>query len=1481
MIVILFGLLNTPAVQQYAKDLIVEELKAKLGTELGIKKLSFYPFNTLAIDSLYLYDQSNEKVLMADKVSAGIDLFALAKGKIVITSAWLTDMEVHLSKDSTNAPLNIQYIIDAFKSKDDKPKAKLDIKLNAVNISNGRFSYNVKDRPWKASVFDANHVDVSDLNAKLTVKSILEDSLNVQVKKISLKEKSGLEISDLVFKLVSQGKKYSLRGFELDMPSSSLVFDKFELDLTPTGDSAKVQDYAVVDCRIAPSYIAPKDIAALVPALKNFKDVLNLRANIHASSGNLDLSELSIDFGEKLHLTANAEIRDAKDKDKMYLLGSVDELTVSINDIEDIVNNFSTKKVNLPHQLKRLGTVSFEGDISGYMKQLTAFGSLDTDLGIVKTDVLFGLNPRSGISSFVQGKVYTTDFELGNLLDNKDLNKISLNLAVEMEKPTHGKLKGKAEGDIHNFDFKGYTYKEITLDASYDGLRLEGQLDVDDENGLLSVNGLFDLTDKENPDLNFKAKVKNVQLDNLHIAENMKHSYISFVMDADFTGRHIDNAEGYVRIDSIDFIREDKFFQMDSLVLNITGFEDSRQLTLNSNLIKGQINGIYSILSMVGSVKQTLGHYLPALIKTSENKKYEEQINRMNFDFQVNNTESLSTILKLPVTILSPSKIIGSYDNMSNNFNLEIFAPSVKAAGMNIKSGYVSIKNPCDTIDAKINVLVIGKKDAINDIAINSRISNNLINTDISLMNTGAQRARGNFSIATLLTKDGTDPFRVDIDMLPSDLLLNNADWRMDKSHIAIQDGLIDVDNFRVYNDDGSQEIKINGKYTQKDSNDILKAELKNINLEYIFQTLAIDALQFGGAATGSLFVSSIEKKPYLNTRLNVTDFKFNGAELGNLNLFSELDDETSQVVLDGLIVSHENKRTKVDGTLDPVKQQLSINFDADSINIGFLNKYAETIFDNITGRGTGKVHLHGNFSKVTVEGKAFIEDGSFGIRFLNTRYNFTDTVYLKNDLIYFNDITMADEYNNTAQVSGKVAHDLFSNFMYLIELNANNFLVYNATPSVNPLFYGKVFGSGNGTIGGDESGVDINVRMRTEANTLVRMNFMEDVVNEYSFITYKDKSNPDTTAVSNTLPAYLRNDSGMDINMHFYVDATPDATLELLMDPAGGDILKGTGSGAMQFEWNMKSSPKLFGTYNINRGSYNFTFQRLMERRFNIVDGSNVQFRGDPFEATLDVEAIYKVNASLNDLDKDLADRVGQTTIPVNCVLNLTGPLKHPNVGLDISLPSTDSEVERQVKSILNTQDEINKQVAYLLILSKFKAPSYANPGSQTSDFAALASSTLSNQLTKIVSKIDDRWQLGTNIRYSDTELTNTEAELLLSSQLLNDRLLINGNFGYRNDINLKNEAMITDIDIEYLLNNAGTWRIKAYNHYNEKYYYLGHATQTQGVGIIYKKDFDELRDLFHRTRPRVISRDSIAPLLPDSIQKGSTLSPFIRMKK
>ena len=68
-------------------------------------------------------------------------------------------------------------------------------------------------------------------------------------------------------------------------------------------------------------------------------------------------------------------------------------------------------------------------------------------------------------------------------------------------------------------------------------------------------------------------------------------------------------------------------------------------------------------------------------------------------------------------------------------------------------------------------------------------------------------------------------------------------------------------------------------------------------------------------------------------------------------------------------------------------------------------------------------------------------------------------------------------------------------------------------------------------------------------------------------------------------------------------------------------------------------------------------------------------------------------------------------------------------------------------------------------------------------------------------------------NFRSNKGDFSDVEVDVMLSSQLLNNRLLLNGNFGYRdNTYRTSNTNFIGDFDIEYLLNNKGTFRLKAY---------------------------------------------------------------------
>lgn len=1472
-----------PYVQNYVKERIVLELKNKLQTDLGIGSLYIRPFNIIQLNDLYLKDQKDSTILIAQKVYADVEILPLLNNKLIITVSKLSDFEVNLSKDSANAPLNIQFIIDAFKPKDNKKKTKFEVQINSLNIADGRFKFDINDRPYVNDKFDPNHISVTDLNAILSLRSLETDSLNIQIKKLTLQEKSGLKINNLIVRLITQDNHLFVKGFKLELPKSLLEFEKCEIDYSSTDSTKTLIDKALFAIKTSPiSYIALKDIAAFVPSFKYFEERVLFRTEINGSLDSIRVTNLTLDYGEKMHIVAKGYVKNVRDKEKLYAQGSVDNLIVTKEGITGLLNNLSGTKKDLPSILNNINTISFHGNVSGYLKQLKADGYLGTELGSVIAKLDFGFNPDTHTKSFFKGNINTQNFQLGKLLDNKDLEDISLNMDVNITQPTYGKLKGSVDGLVQKITFKKYTYHDIKLGGTYDGLRLNGGLSVDDPNGVLSIHGLFDLSEKE-PKLNFDARLRNVRLDKLNLSSKYKESYLSLGIDANFSGKNIDDIQGYIKTDSVSFRQPDKTFTLENFIVEASGFEDTRKLSIQSDIINGEVLGAYSFTTIAESVKRSLNTYLPALISFNEKKKTKIKENNLTFDFTINNTEKASDIFQLPVTIYSTTKIIGFYNNQTERFKIETYLPSLKAAGTRIQSGYLLVENNSEAIKSTISGTFVTKKGTLNNLSADILAQDDVINIHTLFLNKEEGKLKGEFTNSIAFSKPDKKTLQTDIHFQAGELILNNTLWKIKNSHIRIIPNKISINDFVVTSDNKDQQLKIDGTFSAKDPDEQLHVHLKNIDLDYIFNTLSISALQFGGAASGDLTLSSIDGQPYANINLNVLDFAFNNTVLGDLNLYSDLDAETKKVNLKGTISNPENKLTNINGFINPITQELSINFDADEIDIAFLNKYVESLFNGVKGKGSGNVHLFGNFSDVTVEGKAYIENGGLGINFLNTSYTFTDTIYMKKDLIYFNDIAFHDEKGNTALISGKVVHNYFTNFLYYVSLLGDNFMLYNATQRHNPMFYGTVFGSGSGVIKGDERAVDINVNMQTNNNTNIFMNFMEETASEYSFIRYKTKEEAtDSIHNPNERPKLSRfkTDSGMEVNMNFYIDATPDATLELLMDPVGGDRIKASGSGALQFTWGTNKDPMLYGTYMINKGSYNFTFQKVFERKFSIQDGSYVQFRGDPFQANIDITALYRVIANLNDLDQNIAKNSGQTSVPVNCILNITGALRQPKVNLDIALPSADPEIQRQIKSLMSTEDMINRQIVYLLLLSKFYTPNYALTDQKTSDFAAVASATLSTQLSNILSQLDDRWQVGTNIRTSDTGFSNTEVELILSSRLLNDRVLFNGNFGYRDNAMTQQDAFIGDVDIEVLLNRIGTWRLKAYNHYNEKYYYVGsggsnNGVQTQGVGIMYKRDFDHLRELF--TKPKKKNTISII----DTAKNQDTLKHINQMVK
>ncbi len=382
----------------------------------------------------------------------------------------------------------------------------------------------------------------------------------------------------------------------------------------------------------------------------------------------------------------------------------------------------------------------------------------------------------------------------------------------------------------------------------------------------------------------------------------------------------------------------------------------------------------------------------------------------------------------------------------------------------------------------------------------------------------------------------------------------------------------------------------------------------------------------------------------------------------------------------------------------------------------------------------------------------------------------------------------------------------------------------------------------------------------------------------DYRFLTFTDKRKEAREALkADSVPAVLaafrkKAESANNSPSKFMIDirgtVTPSTLMTLVMDPVAGDKITTRGNGNIQVDYDSESDEmQMFGKYTLEEGNYNFSLQDLILRDFKIRRGSSISFNGDPFNAMLDITASYRVNTNLSDLDKSFStDKdLARTNVPVDAMLMVDGEMQHPDITFDIELPTLTQDVERKVKSIISTDDMMSRQIIYLLALNKFYTPEYMGTSGSGSELAAVASSTLSSQLSNMLGQLTDKFTLAPSFRSDKGDFSDIEVDLALSSRLLNNRLLLNGNFGYR-DRSTSQTTFVGDFDLEYILSNNGNLRLKAYNHFNDQNYYLRQALTTQGLGIIYRKDFD---NPFTFLRKRKKSSSASA----EPIEKNDTL--------
>ena len=1437
---------------------VAEELSDLLNTRVTIGRINIGLLNRIIIDDVLLDDQDEQEMLKVTRLSAKFDIMPFFKGKISISSVQLFGFNINLQKKTPDSPPNFKFVLDAFASNDTvKKDNSLDLRINSILIRRGRMAYHVLSEEETPGKFNAKHIHLQNIIANISLKALSKDSINLGIKRLSLDEKvSGFSLKKMSLKLVANSRQTSIDNFAIELPETSLKLDTIHLIYDSLKAFDRFTEQVRFSFRTLSSQITLKDISPFLPALSHFKEPISLDMEVKGTVNQLTCSHLEITADKRqFRLKGDVALQDLSHPQDAYVFGTLSELTATTRGVGFLVRNLSHDYNGVPPVLERLGNVSFRGEVSGYFTDIVTYGQLHTDLGGVNMDLKLSSDKSKGLFAY-SGAVKTTDYKLGKLLANEQLGEITFNLDVHGRHVTDRLPVVELKGLIASVDYSRYRYENITLDGEYKQGGFNGKVALDDPNGSIYLNGDVNVSSRI-PTFNFQAIINKLRPHDLNLTSKYPDTEFSLKLRANFTGGSVDEMIGEINVDSLEFMSPEKQYFMNNMNIRASKQNNENQLRLTSEFLTASVEGKFQYHTLPASILNIMRKYVPSLILPP--KKPIETHNNFQFDIHIYNTDILSTIFDIPLTVYTHSTLKGYFNDPLQRLRVEGYFPRLQYKNNFIESGMILCENPSDHIRARVRLTNLKKKGAVN-LSLDAQAKDDNISTTLDWGNSAAVTYSGQLAaVAKFLRTEGEKPLlKAMVEVKPTDIILNDTLWQIHPSQVVVDSGKVDVNNFYFSHQD--RYVRINGRLSDNPQ-DSVKVDLKDINMGYVFDIASIsDDVNFEGDATGTAYASGVFKKPVMNTRLFIKNFSLNQGRLGDLNIYGEWDNENRGIRLDASIKDISTTPSRVTGIIHPLKPEsgLDLNIEANELNLKFLEHYMKSIANDIKGRATGKVHFYGKFKGLNLDG-AVMTNASMNFDILNTHFAIKDTILLAPTGLTFNNIHISDMEGHSGRMNGYLHFQHFKNLNYRFEIQANNMLVMNTKESTDMPFYGTVYGTGNALLTGNAiQGLDVNVAMTTNRNSIFTyINGSVASATSNQFIKFVDKTPRRTIQDSIQIISYYEQlqqkrqeaeeEQKTDIRLNILVDATPDATMKIIMDPVAGDYISGKGTGNIRTEFYNKGDVKMFGSYQINQGVYKFSLQEVIRKDFVIKNGSTITFNGAPLDANLDIQASYTVNsASLNDLiPEESSSIIQQPNVKVNCIMNLSGILVRPTIKLGIELPNERDEVQTLVRNYISTEEQMNMQILYLLGIGKFYTEDARN-NQNSNVMSSVLSSTLSGQLNNALSQVfeTNNWNIGTNLSTGDKGWTDMEVEGILSGQLLNNRLLINGNFGYR-DNPMANTNFVGDFEAEWLINRSGDIRLKAYNETNDRYYTKTNLT-TQGVGIMYKKDFNKWSDLF-----------------------------------
>ncbi len=1451
----LFLLLRSDLVQTIAVRLTADYLSKELKTEIRIKGFTLSLRHGLVIEEIRILDQHREVLFSARELGVRPGLIRFSKRKINLNQIYIDNGVIQLLTHQGDSALNLKFIIDYFASTDTvtvvdtTPGKPWDITFSAVTLRNTRFHFqDCNEQPVPVGMDYAN-IDVSGINLELTDIDFDADTIHANIRHLAAHERSGFRVDNLSGEFQVSPSFLKARNLKVVTPHSDLALSFDFLYNQWNGFNDFLNDM-VIKTKIEPCYLDLQDIGYFAPELLTMKDRIRLSGEIEGTVNNFKARNFRFAFGNNSFFYGNVSAVGLPDVERTYVNMNIKTLYTNKADIESIRIPGDPGTIELPDLLDPIGTVQLTGLFSGFYNDFVARSLIHTDLGGIRTDLTLrkpqGNNPTTyigqiDISGFDIGKLAGSSPMLGSVTAHGDINGGGFNLqdaivALNLR--------------IDSIGLNTYIYRNLDVTGNLSQRKFNGKLRITDPCLRLDFDGLVDLSDSI-PMFDFDATIHHALLYHLNLLKRDSIENLSARITADVRGKNLDDLDGSLSIENAVYAEGKKSLEMKQLsLLSKQDTSIGKSYHLQSDFVDADFTGHFSFTAIVPALMTLVNNYLASftlndsLIRTTDGQS--DQI--LNFNIQIKDADDVTAIF-LPVLKISPNtELEGFYDEKRGQVGIRGWSPSVFISGIELSNWYFEAENRKDSLLVSTSSEAIYLKRAkktdslelkIDTFSLTSSIQHDTIRYHLDW------KDRTRSSDLTGFVSFTRTPV-MDVKLERFHVYLNDKFWTIHpENQLSIDSSSLLFRKFEFYSDD--QYARFNGQLSEKEG-DTLSASFNKVDISTVDRLFGLSGIDLDGILSGTVKLTEPYTNISITSDLHVDRFTFNKELLGDAlfrvgyNSLNDRFDVFSQIIYTGNVGT--NIPFSMTGSLYLEKPSPRVDLDIGlkNLNLRMINPFVSSFMSGVNGMASGQVRIRGRLDKPDIAGSLKLMRTEFKINYLNVPYSFADVIDIDSSAFHFRDIVLFDSLGHKALLNGKITHRHFSDIRLGLNIELTDFSAFNNTRVQNGVFYGTARGTGNVSITGPIDNISVSVKASNGGNTHVVIPIdLTASVGQVDYITF---IKPDSDTLDGPLRKSQTEPSGLSLDLGLRVNQ--DAVVEVFLPNQLGK-LTGSGTGNLLMGMTPATPFTLSGTYSITKGSFLFQFKNYLRLPMQIREGSIISWTGDPADANLSVSAVYKLKAPLKGLTT-VPEEEG-IRIPVECIIRLGGKLTNPNISFAIDLPNVEESIRSLVYSSIDTNNTtvMNEQTLSLMILNQFK-PVVSSSTSGTVDVGTASMSLITNQVNSWISGLSQNVNVNMNYKPA-TSTTQQEFDVGISTQLFNDRLLIDGTFGmnsYNNQSYKQSSTIVGDINIEYVLTQNRRWRVRAFNRTNTLNILNNNAPYTQGVGFKYQRDFATFKDLF-----------------------------------